>query len=207
MKMLPAMNQHVAVVLEGSVDLLSTRVEEVGQDWIAIAPPAADGREISLPEGSRITLKWITPRGLGIAEGVVRGSADIGVPGIVVGLADEPEIVQRRQHVRADAFVRIAVMPDTPSSGKQPAIGTTLDLAGGGLRARVPSWIEQGEIVNVRLYIDDEQTVIAKARVVRRIDEETVALEFDEIPLGERERLVRYVFRKLRQALKVRDSY
>jgi hypothetical protein len=204
--MLPSVNQHVAVVVEGSVDLLGTRVEDVGIDWMAIAPPSAEGREIDLPVGCRVTLKWITPRGLGIAEGVVGGAADVGVAAVRIDLVDEPEIVQRRQHVRADAFVRIAVTPDTPSSSKQPAIGTTLDLAGGGLRARVASWIEPGEVVNVRLYIDEEQTVITKARVVRRIDEETVALEFDGIPLVERERLVRYVFRKLRQALKVRDS-
>lgn len=206
MSVLPEVNCHVGLVAEGSLDVLSTRVEDSGEGWVAIACPAAGSTEVDLPAGSLVTLQWATARGLRVADCVVRGPADVGVPAVVVDLAGEPQLVQRRQHVRTDAFVRIAVTPAGPTARKQPAIGTTLDVAGGGMRARVPHWLAEGDQVNVRVCIDDDEDVTARARVVRRVDEETVAFEFDEMPLSERERLVRYVFRRLRAALRVRDG-
>jgi c-di-GMP-binding flagellar brake protein YcgR len=204
MKVEPSVNQHIGVVVDGCLDLLSSRVEEIGEGWIAIAPPSESGRERELEPGAAISFQWVTPRGLGVAYGFVRGDAGLEVPAIAVDLDGEPELVQRRRHVRADAFVRIVITPAARAHAKQPAIGTTLDLAGGGIRARVPGWLQAGDRVNVRICLDEDEAVGAVARVVRRVDEETVALEFEDIEVSERERLVRDVFRRLRKALVVR---
>jgi c-di-GMP-binding flagellar brake protein YcgR len=203
---LPRVNQHVGLSVDGSLDTLSSRVEDRGDGWLALAPPAIEGRTQWLRSGTAVTVQWVTPRGLGVVHGMVRGSANLGVRAFVVELIGEPDIVQRRRHVRADSFVRIVVTPALPSDARQPAIGTTLDVAGGGLRARVPGWLEPGDLVRVRILLDDDEEVSALARVVRRIDEQTVGFEFEDIGIQERERLVRHVFRRLRQALVARDG-
>lgn len=203
---LPRVNQPVTVVLEGSRDTMSSRIEDIGSGWVALALPSSSGRTHWLREGTVVTIHWSAPRGLGGVHGVVRGAADLGVRAVVVDLVSEPEVMQRRRHVRADSILRIVVTPALPSDGRQPAIGTTLDVAGGGLRARVPGWLGPGDLMRVRILLDDDEEVTALARVVRRIDSETVAFEFEDIGVQERERLVRHVFRRLRQALVVRDG-
>src|SRR5262245_23688738 len=155
MKVRPALNQHVGVVVDGCMNLLSSRIEVIGDGWIAIAPPSDAGSELQLEPGAPISFQWVTARGLGVAYGFVRGDASLDVPAIVVDLDGDPELVQRRRHVRADAFVRIVITPAVRARVKQPAIGTTLDLAGGGIRARVPRWLEAGDMVNVRICLDD----------------------------------------------------
>jgi hypothetical protein len=56
----------------------------------------------------------------------------------------------------------------------------------------------------VRICLYEDEAVGALARVVRRVDDNTVAFEFEDIEVNERERLVRDVFRRLRKALAVR---
>ncbi|MFN8187088.1 MAG: PilZ domain-containing protein [Gaiellales bacterium] len=202
---LPELNQHVAVAIEGPPDFLDSRVVEVGESWLALALPAPDGRVEELADGATVHLQWITARGLGVATGVVRGLAHLGVEVAIVDLIGEPEIVQRRHHVRADASVRIVIMSETRAGGHQPAIGSTLDLAGGGIRARVPHWCTPGDRVRIRILLTDDEEVVAVARVVRRVDDKTVAFEFEELPVTERERIVRNVFRQLRAALATRE--
>lgn len=206
MSHLPEVNQHLGVAGEGSLDLLTSRVEDLGETWMAIALPACNGVPHDLEDGAVVQLQWVTGRGLGVVTGVVRGRASLGVDVLIVDLAGEPEVIQRRRHVRADAFVRIVVTPASRAEGRQPAIGSTLDLAGGGFRARVPSWFTPGDTVRIRIFLGDEEEVAAVARVVRRIDDDVVAFEFDDMPVSARERIVRDVFRRLRQALVARDG-
>lgn len=202
----PEVNQHVAVAVQGCPDLLSSRVEEVGETWLALALPALEGRIHEVADGTALHMQWITPRGLGIASGVVRGLAHLGVDVAIVDLTTDPEIVQRRRHVRADAVLRIVITPESPEDGHQPAIGSTLDLAGGGVRARAPRWCAPGDRVRIRLMLGDGEEVSATARVVRRVDDQVVAFEFEEIPVYARERIVKNVFRHLRAALATRGD-
>jgi hypothetical protein len=202
---LPEVDQFVGIVPEGSRDVLSSRVEEIGAGWVALSPPSSPDSEQELAEGMEIELQWITPRGLGIAKAILRRTSVSENAGVVAELTGDAELVQRRDHVRTDALVRLAIKPLEPHPDKQPSIGATLDLAGGGLRARVPRWLEENELVHVRVLLDDEE-IAALARVVRRIDDDTVALSFEHIPMSERERIVRHVFKRLRKALAARES-
>jgi c-di-GMP-binding flagellar brake protein YcgR len=203
---LPHVNQLVALSLEGSNDLLSSRVEEVGEGWVALAPPSSSGGKHELREGAQIELQWITPRGLGVARATVRGADHFVDQVVLAEVNGDAELVQRRDHVRTDDFARVVITPLNAQPGKQAAIGTTLDVAGGGVRARVPQWLEPGELVRMRIKLADGEQVVALARAVRRIDDETVAFSFEQIGMSERERVVRHVFRRLRQALKTRET-
>lgn len=203
---LPRVNQPVTLAVPGFRDPLASRVEDRASGWLALATPASGDRLYWLKPGTELRVQWCLPRGLGTVAAVVRETVDLGVEAVVVDLAGEPELVQRRRYVRADCCVRLVLAPALPDDERAPAIGTTLDLAGGGVRARVSGGFEPGDLVRVRLFLDDdEDEVAALAHVVRRLDEETLALEFDEISVRERERLVRFVFRRLRQSLAVRS--
>ena len=203
---LPDVNEHVSLLVEGMEESLSSRVEDRARNWLALALPSSGNRTHWLRPGTELTVQWGASRGLASIKAVVREVMDIGVEAIIVDLVGEPEIAQRRRHVRADSCMRIVVTPALPDDVRQPAIGTTLDVAGGGLRARVTGWLDRGDLVRVRILLDDDEEVSALARVVRRLDNETVAFEFEDIGVQERERLVRHVFRRLRQALSVREA-
>jgi c-di-GMP-binding flagellar brake protein YcgR len=203
---LPRINQPVSLLVPDIREPLASRVEDMAYDWLALAAPSSGDRLHWLRPGTKIRVQWGIPRGLGTIAAVVRETMDIGVEAVVVDLVGEPEIVQRRRHVRADCCVRIVVTPALPDDERQPAIGTTLDVAGGGVRARVSGEFQPGDLVRTRLFLDDDEEVSALARVVRRVGDETVALEFEDISVQERERLVRYVFRRLRQSLAVRSG-
>jgi c-di-GMP-binding flagellar brake protein YcgR len=204
--LLPALNQHVALSVEGSLELMTSRVEDAGETWLALAAPTVDGTQRRFEDGESLQLQWVTPRGLGVASATVRGTASLGVEVVVVDLDGAPDVVQRRRHVRADACVRIVISPADGAHPARPAIGSTLDLAGGGIRARAPSWYQPRDTVRVRLLLGDEEEVTALARVVRRIDDHVLAFEFEDIAVSAREQIVRDVFRRLRQALVARDA-
>jgi hypothetical protein len=206
---LPTLNDRIGVQAENWGDALSSRVEDTGEGWLAIAPPS-DGLAVhGIPPGRHVVISWLTPRGLGLVHGTVRSIVQIPIKAIVVDIHGEPELVQRRRHVRAEAVVQIVVEPlgaDEADEEAVPVLGSSLDIGGGGLLARVAAPLNAGDAVKLRLRISDDESIEATAHVVRRIDDQVLALEFDEISVNDRERLVRQVFRLLRQALAVRDQ-
>jgi hypothetical protein len=206
---LPTLNDRIGVQAENWGDPLSSRIEDVGDGWLAIAPPS-DGLAVhAIPPGREVVVQWMTPRGLGLVHGTVRSIVEIPIKAILIDIHGEPELVQRRRHVRAEAVIQIVVEPlgaDDADEDVLPVLGSSLDIGGGGLLARVPARLKAGDAVKLRLRISDEESIEATAHVVRRIDDEVLALEFDEISVHDRERLVRQVFRLLRQALAVRDQ-
>ena len=204
---LPRLNQHIGVQAESWGDTLASRVEDAGEGWLAIAPPS-DGLAVhSIPPGRLVVIEWLTPRGIGLVHGTVREVVEIPVKAIVVDLAGEAELVQRRRHVRAEAVLQIVVEPECEDESKIiPVLGSSLDIGGGGLLARVPAALEPGDAVRVRLRITDDESIDATAHVVRRAGKDLLAFEFDRISVYDQERLVRQVFRLLRQALAVRDG-
>lgn len=195
MSRLPDPGQRVGVhVPEWNARLVS-EVLAAGVGTVAIAFPS-DGRSaFGLPAGIALALEWVNPRGLVRVEGR-SGGHDEG-SGVQIQLSGSPEVVQRRDYVRANTVVDVVV---TPLDGlTMPARGLTIDVSGGGLQASLPGLdVDVEDRVRIELDLPDEPGVEAEARVTRVPGSDTFCFVFEQIDPREQERLIKFVFQRLR---------
>jgi c-di-GMP-binding flagellar brake protein YcgR len=195
----PELNQRVIVRTDAVESELVSRVEDVTPTRILIAIPSDGTYTHDLPAGTHVELQWIAKRGLGLASGTVAGRQISSVPCLQIDLHDA-QVVQRRDDVRVEVNVDVNVWPDDEDA--PPTSATSLDVSGGGMRLRIAGEWPIGSVVHVRIGIPDEQPVEAAGRIVRVIEDEengpTYGVHFDDIEDGDRERLIRFVFARMR---------
>jgi hypothetical protein len=196
---LPDIGARVGVkVHEWNAHLAST-LEEVGVGGVAIALPSDGKAEYDLPQGISLDVEWVTPRGLMRVRGRSAGPRSNGLPGVAVELAGEPEIFQRRDFVRAATVVE--VLAHRVGAFADPVQGNTIDVSGGGLQAALPG-LRAGvdDRLEIELALPEEEPIRAEARVIRSSADHLFSLVFEQIEPKEQERLIRFVFQKLRGA-------
>jgi c-di-GMP-binding flagellar brake protein YcgR len=120
---------------------------------------------------------------------------------VTVEVARPSVVVQRREFVRVGAERPAAV--ERLDSADEPWETTTLDLSGSGVRLALPSSaLDVDELVRVSIELPEGDPVVAIARVTRSEDR-AVSVLFEKIPFSQRERIVRYVFERLRAGARV----
>ncbi len=134
----------------------ASRVEDVDGGLVAIAAPRGPGDLEPPRAGDELRLRWAGPRGL-LVLGVrlVRVRRD-GVPLWWCEPTGQLQVHQRREFVRAPAAARwrVGVVLSPADPGADPVEGHLLDLSEGGLRVRVPAWVDgDGVPVGVRLVL------------------------------------------------------
>jgi c-di-GMP-binding flagellar brake protein YcgR len=196
MTALPQINTLIAVRVDDSETIFRSRVEGCDPGTLAIAMPSDGMTAHRLANNTFISVDWSVGRGIGSVNGVVTGSIDLGVPALMIHLTGEPVVFQRREHARADVVLQLVVWPDPEDD--EPVPGVTLDVSGGGMRAVIPTPLENEQLIRFRVDIPDGTAVNGLARVVDQREDDIVALEFHEIVLGDRERLIRTVFASYR---------
>ncbi len=171
------------------------RAEWVDGDRVAVAllrrPPVLPSALV----GCAATLAYATPRGLHHVAAAVLGAQRGGVLELTV-LA-EPEIDQRRDHVRVCAPIPGLV---APSDGHRPPLHTyTIDVSGAGVLVAGAGPVQVGDAVAVTLKLPGgEPPLVARSHIVRVDPDGRAAVAFDELDARERERLVRFVFERQR---------
>jgi hypothetical protein len=196
MTRLPDTGQRLGVLVHEWNARLVSSVEEAGAGVLTIALPSDGSSQFDLPAGAGVTLEWASPRGLMRVGGRSGGRAGDAIP---VELSGSPEVFQRRDYVRASTGVDVVV---TPADGlTMPARGTTVDVSGGGMQAHLPGLgIDVDDRVSVELDLPEEDPVLAEARVTRRPAAETFCFAFEQIDARDQERLIKFVFQRLRGA-------
>jgi hypothetical protein len=183
---LPEINDRVGLVLSDG-RMLSTRVEDVQEPDLLVAPPADQGVTYLLALKEVVTLEWTTERGLFQASGIVTARIEAGVPFVRLRI-DESTVIQRREYVR----VECALAVDVRREGSR-FTGLTLDLSGAGVRAKVPVELEKDDKATVVVYLG-HSPFEAQAEVVRVDGDDVYAFRFLSLEAKEQERLVQYVF-------------
>jgi hypothetical protein len=189
---LPQQNERVFVVV-GDVRLPSRVQGTRGGDIVMVAPPSRNGVRARLVVGEAVAIEWTTGRGLFRGEGIVAPQAEDS-PVLWIRL-DVSKIAQRREHIRADISVEIEL---TQTAGI-PVAGRTIDLSGGGMRAKMPLDLVAGERVEFKVYVPDEAPVAGVAEVIRGTEGTGYAFRFVWMQPADRERLIRYVFAEHRR--------
>lgn len=120
-------------------------------------------------------------------------------------LANSVELVQRREYVRVVAAKRLVLEDE---DGDVVAEGLTVDISGGGMLVQLPRSAEVP--LNTTLFFslflgltDYDDQVSGAVQIVRRNDDNQIALEFEHIAHRDQERLIRFVFERQRVALRV----
>jgi hypothetical protein len=196
---LPEVGARVGVkVHEWNAHLAST-LEELGAGVVAIALPSDSRADYDLPKGIALDLEWVTPRGLMRVRGHSAGPRSWGSPAIMVELAGDPQVFQRRDYVRASTVVDVVASRN--GSFADAVKGCTIDVSGGGLQATLPELrADVDDRLAVEIVLPEEEPIRAEARVIRKAADDTFSVVFEQIEPKEQERLIRFVFQKLRAA-------
>jgi hypothetical protein len=186
----PELEELVAVVEEAMDDALLVELVKAGAEPLPQVGPAQD-----------VVIRHETPFGIFEARGSVTPRAPGGRK-LEFQPDEDPSVIQRREHARveADLPVSIARQPDAD----ERLMARTVNVSGGGVMVRGASGLGVGERVSVVLWLDDGgRPLETPARIVRDIEPGVVGVLFDLIDEPARERLIRYVFGRQREQLRV----
>lgn len=192
---LPADGKVVEVAMVERDHRWLTRVEwSHGDVLCVIAPLRDDGEPYPLQPGEALTVGWSTEVGYLVALGALRGYGQDVIATWGIGVS------RVEQQQRRSAF-RLPLSTPVKVRGSSTEItGRTSDVSEGGLRCTQPrrNAPELGETVHVELELPGEESVIARAKVVRHREVDAtnvdIGLAFVVIDAEETERIRRFIF-------------
>ncbi len=196
----PEIGQGVYVIAPSGATLYA-RVKQSGlSTFLLRLDDGAAGESLALVSEETISLEFTNRRGvcrlLGTATATDGGSA------LRVDAAGTIELIQRRDHVRVEAFVPVTYQPDGPDGWTDTA--HTLDVSGGGFQIAEARGLRLGDVRRFTLELGEgEPDVEAVALAVRQGGEGAFGMRFAEIAEFDRQRLVRWVFARERLARQI----
>ncbi|MEN2766162.1 flagellar brake protein [Ornithinibacillus xuwenensis] len=132
------------------------------------------------------------------------------IPTLALEIPDEEKIerIQRRQYVRVDTAIDIAIHSE--ENKFTPFTTVSVDLSGGGLSIVVPRGVQLAENTKIRLYLvlpmqsGDYQYLHIAGEVVRIIESKnaatTASIKLLSLSKLEQQGIIRYCFEKQREA-------
>jgi len=195
--LLPAPGAPVTLVIEDS----RVRARVVGADERRLELTAEVVPELLQRAGTADgRVEFVADRGpcrlRGTATMIPRSEAGHDHPGLAVRFAHEGsgQLLLRSERVRAPVEVEIGV-----EIGDEARTTRTLDLREGGALIRGPLKAQVGDLVRYFVFIPGRREALeGDARVARITEDGDVAIQFDELGLGERDDLVLAIFEALR---------
>jgi hypothetical protein len=141
------------------------------------------------------TLEYTTVRGIVR----LRGDAVFEPRSIIRFVtAGDAQVIQRRAFVRVHTPQEVMLVPEETGT---PRRVYSVDLSGGGMLLSNAPGLRTGDTVEFAISIGDETELIeGAARVVRVEDDGRRALAFEQIDESDRDRLIRFVFSRLRDS-------
>ncbi len=183
---LPRQGEPVSVSTRWSRGRLEGSLAGAGAHSVSVKLGPSRAR---LLRGTRVELAWVEPQGLARLQGRIRRTR----PLLEIGFRKPPELVRRREHVRAP--VTLDVTAWSPRDPTRRLSGTTLDLGADGALLHLPETSEAATTLDVTVALPDAPLTVT-GRIVRR-DGERIAIGFDGIARHDRERLTGFVLARL----------
>ena len=185
--LLPGQPAHVRLDGHGE---WTARIEGVEGERVAIAAIARLPTDHGALAGAQARVKVATARGVISITGIVMAADRTGL--LELQLDGEPQVDQRRHHVRVPARVPGVV---GPRDGSAPALHTfTIDVSGGGVLIAGAGPVEPGAPVAVTVKLPQQGSLTTDGRIARLTEGGYVALAFESIAEEQREALVRWIF-------------
>lgn len=189
-----AAGQHV-IVRTIHIGMIPGTVDAVGDGTVTVVLTVRDERFQRLI-GHEIAVELTSGRGIYRHGGKLKADRQ-GT--LSIELSGEVERIQRREFVRVDAHVTVAVQGiDEPLGGET----STLDVSGGGVRISDPWGLPLGLDVRVELSLPGGEAVRALGRIVRVAAEGEKGISFEDLARADEDRLIRFIRERERQAMK-----
>jgi len=177
--------------LEG--ETVPVRVFERSTRELMVILMVAPGQRL---DGQSLLLEYTSARGLLR----LRGEATAATHDLMsFRVQEQPQVVQRRDFVRVDTLQSVTLINDDDGSALS---AHALDVSGGGMLLTGPESLELDTAVRFTLNLGHGLLPISgRGRVVRVEGGGRRALMFDEISQADRQRLIRFIFERQRDAL------
>lgn len=196
-----SVNQRFDIMLlrDPRSERFPSRVEAIGEDRMEFAMPISKGVPILLCPGDAFcgrvvvdgtvwmfTSTFLDKRFLPVAVWIATPPADF-------------ERVQLRSFVRLDTA--LAATLDVVGSSRPPLRAITKNIGGGGAKLVVKQPLDKGALVELAVELPDNGSLRSRGEVVRVEHDEkgnfyAVAVKFVEIPERERDKIIKYIFRR-----------
>lgn len=194
-------NQRLDVMFDKTpfVERFPSKVEEVGPNNLVLAMPMSKGVPLLAAPGAPVYGRVIDAGVVWLFTSYFLAKRFEPVAVWVVAPPDAFERIQLRAYVRLEtalaATVRLAGAPATPAKA------ITKDIGGGGAQLVTKLAVEPGKPVELSVDLQEGGLLKAAGEVVRaEYDEKrefyTVAIKFVEIPERERDKIIKYIFKK-----------
>jgi c-di-GMP-binding flagellar brake protein YcgR len=125
----------------------------------------------------------------------------IPLPLWIIKMPDELTKIQLRSYVRLQASVSV-LMSVVSEDGESPPVKViSRDISGGGVQLAVKEHLDIGSALKLSLDIGDPENPVAQGKIIRvdklpDINIYWVAVKFTEITERNREKIIKYIFRK-----------
>ncbi|MEN6348067.1 MAG: flagellar brake protein [Syntrophomonas sp.] len=192
-------------------EYLPSRIEEIDKEYWYISTPMRKGVYITLRVGQRIKIILRYKNSVFGCITTIAARRRGHLPVLVVEKpADLQGVNQKRTYVRLPVTLSVAFRMLLPDNQKSPIfMGKTGDFSAGGLLLLTPVEVQQGQKIELEVKLPDRDPVFCKAHVVRVLskavkegDDNKLAIEYDHINEGQRDKIFKFIFDKQREWIK-----
>ena len=180
---------QIALIETPNLRKVKTLVYEIQNDRIVLSFDKADVDTLSsVKESDELKVAIYTPVGIRIAKSMVINPPENGL--LVIEFNNECEIIQRRQYVRAHCKLKILIKVDDTYINAY-----TRDLGGGGVRFESEYDFKVGQIIDVRIVLQNyTRDVKAKGVIIKRVEEafNVYIIRFTQIDESDRDRIIKH---------------
>ena len=187
---------HVVLSLP-SLGRLPARIESSGDGLLELALFVRPETPIPWLESKEAEVECVGSRGIYRVTGIVSAEGGLRDAAVTLRVDGEPELTQRRDFVRVEATMPVAVLT---AGGVVDTFAT--NLSGNGFCVAGPASLEVGDLIGFALRLPGDQRVEGKARVAREGERGMKGCAIEEIDEAGREVLVRFTFDRQRTELK-----
>lgn len=194
-------------------------VQDITQDAVYVSYPSNQGRYYFTHAGNAIEFYVTTDKEVIKCKSIVLGKKKEGnVDLMILSFPEVKERVQRREYFRLPITMQIKYYPlpkdrsyaslrDVPSGYFSKMLSSlTMDISGGGIKILAHEPHNIGEFIIVSLNIPQEINLLCSVVRVEETDEGRkykLALKYESIDEKIRDRIIQFIFSKLREQNKL----
>ena len=200
---LPAAGTTMRLRVPGTGSVLAGRVEKADERGITVS--SDPGYDRAFAPGREVEVEWSEGGAVNVLRGTVAAAVTEGRrPRLAVRVTQPAERVQRREHVRVRAAVPFTAW--TADGSPKGTKGTTIDISGSGLLATGNLELWPDLEVELALELPGQEPVDIVAVVARLVKPNAVGFRYIDILPGDRDRLIRFLFKLQQEQLAARGG-
>lgn len=183
---------------------LSSRVEDLTEETVAIGAPFKGGELVPLSPGTRVECQFAKDDAFYAFRTEIIQRRLQPIPILVLRRPMEVQRFQRRNLFRLPIILPVSF---TVAGSEDIRKGTTLDLSGGGMCLAAPERLAAGTELELTVSLPDGYRLVSKGRVVNSSEGQADkgqkryahGVEFIDLPIPVQERIVSFIFNEQRE--------